>query len=404
MDYSAGVMSRTNPHETHAEPPKTLMRTPALFNKPFISASRGSFTSHLSHVDLFAGIGGFHVGIKAAAAEFGHGVSHMLASEIDFHCRATYERNYGHLPEGDVLDIQLRKYPKTADVLTAGFPCQPFSNSGRKLGLSDPRGQFFDVIREMILHFTPRVFILENVPGMTTNGGSPQRSTLTARDRLIGTTMQRLERELVKLDDYEVTWFETDSSWFGSPQIRRRVYIVGQRRDFGPLPSFEFQQSKSHSFWDIKEEFDNRDFEQLRLSETQTENILRTMKKRPPSNHLGMRRVGQAYLCEGGNVGQAYHARGKVPTLTKIWARFLPIYFPHGKAINHEVGDFEPNGWYGKGKIRRASIKEAMRLQGFPDSFRPHPRAAVAYEHAGNAVNAKVIYAITHRIFNSVLA
>lgn len=404
MDYSACVMPRTNPYGTHAEPLKTLMRTPALFNKPFISARRGSFTSHLSHVDLFAGIGGFHVGIKAAAAEFGHGVSHMLASEIDSHCRATYERNYGHLPEGDVLDIQLCKYPKTADVLTAGFPCQPFSNSGRKLGLSDPRGQFFDVIREMVLHFTPRVFILENVPGMTTNGGSPQRSILSAGNRLIGTTMQRLERELVKLDNYEVTWFETDSSWFGSPQVRRRVYIVGQRRDFGPLPSFEFQQSKSHSFWDIKEEFDNHDFEQFRLSETQTENILHTMKKRPPSNHLGMRRVGQAYLCEGGNVGQAYHARGKVPTLTKIWARFLPIYFPHGNAINHEVGNFEPNGWYGKGKIRRASVREAMRLQGFPDSFRPHPRAALAYEHAGNAVNAKVIYAITHRVFNSVLA
>lgn len=404
MDYSACVMPRTNPYETHAEPPKTLMRTPALFNKPFISARRGSFTSHLSHVDLFAGIGGFHVGIKAAAAEFGHGVSHMLASEIDSHCRATYERNYGYLPEGDVLDIQLRKYPKTADVLTAGFPCQPFSNSGRKLGLSDPRGQFFDVIRKMILHFTPRVFILENVPGMTTNGGSPQRSILSAGNRIIGTTMQRLERELVKLDDYEVTWFETDSSWFGSPQVRRRVYIVGQRRDFGPLPNFEFQQSKSHSFWDIKEEFDNHDFEQFRLSETQTENILQTMKRRPPSNHLGMRRVGQAYLCEGGNVGQAYHARGKVPTLTKIWARFLPIYFPHGNAINHEVGNFEPNGWYGKGKIRRASVREAMRLQGFPDSFRPHPRAALAYEHAGNAVNAKVVYAITHRVFNSVLA
>jgi len=147
-----------------------------------------------------------------------------------------------------------------------------------------------------------------------------------------------------------------------------------------------------------------RDFQELLLTETQTENIRRTMKKRPPSNHLGMRRVGQAYLCEGGNVGQAYHARGKVPTLTKIWARFLPVYFPHGNAVNHEIGDFEPNGWYGKGKIRRASVREVMRLQGFPDSFKPHPRAALAYEHAGNAVNAKVIYAIAHRVFNSVLA
>jgi DNA (cytosine-5)-methyltransferase 1 len=397
-------MSYLNSHETHDKPVTVLEPRPRFVNRPFISLPRDTFSTHLSHVDLFAGIGGFHAGIKSAAAEFGYGVSHALGSEVDPHCRATYERNYGHLPEGDVLNIQLRKFPKSADVLTAGFPCQPFSNSGRKLGLSDPRGQFFEVIREMILHFRPRVFILENVPGMTTSGGSPERSILADGDRLIGAAMQRLERELVKLDDYEVTWFQTDSSWFSSPQVRRRVYIVGLHRDFGPLPSFEFQQSKSHTFWDVKEDLGHRDFEQFRLTETQTENILRTMRKRPPSNHLGMRRVGQAYLCEGGNVGQAYHARGKVPTLTKIWARFLPIYFPHGNAIRHEVGDFEPNGLYGKGKIRRATVKEVMRLQGFPDSFKPHPRPGLAYEHAGNAVNAKVIYAITHRILSSILS
>jgi site-specific DNA-cytosine methylase len=216
--------------------------------------------------------------------------------------------------------------------------------------------------------------------------------------------MQKLERELLRLQEYEVTWFETDSSWFGSPQVRRRVYIVGQRKDLGPLPTFKFEKSKQHSFWDIKEHLNKSEFSQFRLTEAQTENILRTMKKRSPSNHLGMRRVGQAYRCEGGNVGQAYHARGKVPTLTKIWARFLPIYFPHGAAVDHEVGDFEPNGLYGKGKIRRATVREVMRLQGFPDSFRPHQRDSLAYEHAGNAVNAKVIYGIVHQLFSNGLA
>ena len=364
---------------------------------------RASFTTHLGHVDLFAGVGGFQVGITAAAAEFGYGLSHVLASEINDHCRDTYERNFGHRPKGDVLGIRLRDFPNQADVLTAGFPCQPFSNSGRKLGLSDPRGQFFDVIRDMILHFSPRCFILENVPGMMTNGGFLKPSILVPGSRLIGASMQKLEKQLLKLYDYEVTWFETDSSWFGSPQVRRRIYIVGQRKDFGCLPSFEFKKSRQHSFWDIKEILSTKDFERFALTEVQTENILRTMSERPPSNHLGMRRVGQAYLCEGGNVGQAYHALGKVPTLTKIWSRFLPIYFPHGSAIDHEVGDFEPNGWYGKGKIRRATVREVMRLQGFPDSFKPHLRDALAYEHAGNAVNAKVIYSIMHRLFDSVL-
>jgi len=381
-----------------------LTPSPVQWNRPTLQKLRQKAESHLGHVDLFAGVGGFHVGISAAAAEFGYSVSHVLASEIDDNCRDTYERNFGHRPAGDILGVQLRNYPRKADVLTAGFPCQPFSNSGRKLGLSDPRGQFFDVIREMIHYFSPRCFILENVPGMTTNGGTPKPSILVPGHRLIGASMQKLERELLRLHDYEVTWFETDSSWFGSPQVRRRVYIVGQRKDLGRLPSFEFKKSKQHSFWDIREHLSAKDFQTFSLSKTQTENILQTMKTKPPSNHLGMRRVGQAYLCEGGNVGQAYHARGKVPTLTKIWARFLPIYFPHGSAINHEVGDFEPNGWYGKGKIRRATVREVMRLQGFPDSFKPHHRDSIAYEHSGNAVNAKVIYAIVHRLLSSVLS
>ncbi len=390
-------------HSKSIEDALSLALPPTQWNRPTLRKLRTTTESHLKHVDLFAGIGGFHVGIAAAAAEFGYGVSHVLASEIDDNCRDTYERNFEHRPAGDILGVQLRHYPKVADVLTAGFPCQPFSNSGRKLGLSDPRGQFFDVIREMIHHFSPRCFILENVPGMTTNGGAPKPSILVPGHRPIGASMQKLERELLRLHDYEVTWFETDSSWFGSPQVRRRVYIVGQRKDFGHLPSFEFEKSKQHTFWDIKEHLSEKDFQRLALTKIQTENILRTMKKRPPSNHLGMRRVGQAYLCEGGNVGQAYHARGKVPTLTKIWARFLPIYFPHGSAVHHEVGDFEPNGWYGKGKIRRATVREVMRLQGFPDNFKPHHRDSLAYEHAGNAVNAKVIYGIVHRLFSNVL-
>ena len=126
---------------------------------------------------------------------------------------------------------------------------------------------------------------------------------------------------------------------------------------------------------------------------------------KPPSYKDGMRRIGNAYLCAGGNVGQGYHAHGMVPTLTKVWARFLPIYFPHGRENLPKSGlkEFEPNQYYGKGYLRRASVREVMRLQGFPDSFVPHISNRIAYEHAGNAVNAKIVREIADSIFSKIL-
>jgi site-specific DNA-cytosine methylase len=141
----------------------------------------------------------------------------------------------------------------------------------------------------------------------------------------------------------------------------------------------------------------------LELSANQEAN-LRSFMKEGPSYKDGMRRVGQAYLCKGGNVGQGYHAYGKVPTLTKVWARFLPIYFPHENEIlpDIEVRDFLPNSYYGKGYLRRASVREAMRLQGFPDSFVPHATDRIAYEHAGNAVNAKIVREIADNLLQYI--
>ena len=131
--------------------------------------------------------------------------------------------------------------------------------------------------------------------------------------------------------------------------------------------------------------------------------------KEAPSYTEGMRRVGQAYLCEGGNVGQAYHAYGMVPTLTKIWARFLPIYFPHQKEVELKRvpsvndRDFTPHfRYYGRGDLRRASVREVMKLQGFPPSFMPHENDRLAYEHAGNAVNAKVVREIAQHLLSLI--
>ena len=193
----------------------------------------------------------------------------------------------------------------------------------------------------------------------------------------------------MNLKDYTVKWLEVDSSSLGSPQVRKRVYIIGLHRDFSNELNLDFKAYQKQAFISIAEK---QVIESLELSDNQLRNIKSFMKS-APSYHDGMRRVGQAYLCAGGNVGQGYHAHGMVPTLTKVWARFLPIYFPHENEILPDIEErgFIPNNFYGKGYIRKASVREAMRLQGFPNSFTPHETDRIAYEHAGNAVNAKIV-------------
>jgi DNA (cytosine-5)-methyltransferase 1 len=368
--------------------------------KPFVEEENLVSRSKIKLVDLFAGIGGFHYGVAAAAAKINKGVKPLLVSEIEPSCQETYRLNHVCDVQGDINKITLRGITDTADVVTAGFPCQPFSNSGLKLGLSDPRGQFYFKIEEIIKKYDAKSFILENVSGIRFNGGGKYPSLLSTQPQLIGKSMKFLEENLAKLRNYHIKWQEIDSSQLGSPQVRKRVYIVGIHKDFTKELSLQFRTYKPNPFISI---VDDQIIEELELSENQEKN-LRSFMTNPPSFHDGMRRVGQAYLCAGGNVGQGYHAYGMVPTLTKVWARFLPIYFPHPKENLPRVSEreFKPNSFYGKGYFRRASVREVMRLQGFPDSFSPHAKDSLAYEHAGNAVNAKIVREIADNLLGYI--
>ena len=370
--------------------------------KAFVEDGLLNQKKNLEIVDLFAGIGGFHYGIAAAAARINKGVKTLLVSEIEKSCRETYAKNHKTEVLGDINLINLKDFGGTADIVTAGFPCQPFSNSGKKLGLSDPRGQFYFRIEEIIKHFESKSFILENVPGIRKNGGGEYLSKLSIGEQVIGETMHQLEKNLLKLRDYNVRWIEIDSSELGSPQVRKRVYIIGIHRDFLHNEEFHFvpKSYASNAFIKIAEK---RQIPELQMSPKQEKN-LRSFMNSAPSYKDGMRRVGKAYLCDGGNVGQGYHAHGMMPTLTKVWARFLPVYFPGPNELKPKIQlrDFEPDQFYGEGFFRRASVREAMRLQGFPDSFDPHERDRSAYEHAGNAVNAKIIREIAENLFRYI--
>lgn len=376
-------------------------------------------------VDLFAGIGGFHYGVKKAANKIGARVETLLVSEIDNSCREVYAKNFGCFVEGDIKKIDFKNYRSkhkikgSADILTAGFPCQPFSNSGLKLGLSDPRGKFLSKIVECVQEFKPRAFVLENVPGLKKNGGNLRNSKMSfPSSQKIGHAMQSLERKLkTELGKkYEVIWIDLDSSKFGSAQVRKRIYVIGIQKRILKMKKIKIEElAKSlvdtdrceKLIIDIADKSKNYD-PALGFKHNQATNLMRDIRRgKKPSYINGMRRVGKAYRCPGGNVGQGYHAYGKAPTLTKVWARFLPIYFPTTREVTpkpkHDDRDLRVGKSYGKGYFRRASVAEVMRLQGFKGDFKPHHVDRIAYEQAGNAVNALVVQTVADFLIRIII-
>ena len=185
-------------------------------------------------IDLFAGLGGFHLALR----ELGHEC--VFASEADETLRKLYKRNFGIESVGDIRQIEPSDIPEH-DILCAGFPCQPFSKAGRQDGLADLAlgGLYKDIIRVVAYH-EPRYLILENVPNFERHNG--------------GKTWEILEHHLRK-EGYDVRREKLSPHHFGIPQIRERIYIVGA---IGNLDGFNWPVPSQVGATSIREVLDQR--------------------------------------------------------------------------------------------------------------------------------------------------
>lgn len=195
-------------------------------------------TKPLRFIDLFAGIGGFHIGLEQT------GRAHcVFTSEWDEAARRTYEHNFKkscpELFEGngerfarDITKVNPKDIPDF-DILCGGFPCQPFSQAGHKLGFSDTRGTLFFNVEEIIRQKKPAAFFLENVRGLITHGGESRKIPG------VGKTMEVILEHLFGgidkggLGYYPPAgtpgYFYVKASDYGVPQHRPRVFIIGFR-------------------------------------------------------------------------------------------------------------------------------------------------------------------------------
>lgn len=189
----------------------------------------------LKFIDLFAGMGGFRLGFEQAAKEKGFEPKCVFSSEIKSYAIEVYKANFNEKSvSGDITKIPSENIPDF-DVLLGGFPCQAFSNAGKRQGFLDTRGTLFFEIERILRDKKPKAFILENVEGLV------KHDLLNKMDE-IGNTLTVILSSLDNLG-YTVSWKVLDASEFGIPQARKRIFIVGTQKNKVDLSNFD----KKHS-------------------------------------------------------------------------------------------------------------------------------------------------------------
>ena len=339
-----------------------------------------SFNAQFRFIDLFAGIGGVRLG-----AQQNGGVC-VFSSEFDSFAQDTYSHNHGEYPFGDITKIQESHIPDH-DILLAGFPCQPFSYSGRCEGFEDKtRGTlFFDVLR-ILEQKKPKFALLENVKGFKShNKGETMFIALKALDEA----------------GYHTYWTILNSYDYGVPQYRERWYCVAIRKDLD-MASFEFpnnrdRKTKLRDIINLKENDPSlslNTFEKERIkfhfkSYKEVERVQHDSSIYEPNTKKGKHGV-YSFLKSDGSL--RFHV-GDVAK-TQIQEAFYACMDTYAPTI---IANRVPKLWDIE---RKLSVKEALKLQGFPEEFDFKVSKAQSYKQLGNSVTVNVVYAIIEKITN----
>lgn len=378
-------------------------------------------------IDLFCGVGGFHQALNRLG---GHCV---FASDIDEHCRNIYEKNYGLRPHGDITKVDPKTIPDF-DILTGGFPCQSFSNSGKKGGFGDKRGQLYENILEIASEKKPSYMFLENVKHIKKidNG--------EVFKHIVG---------CIQNTGYHVETFELSPHQLGVPQQRERVIFVCIRNDLYDK-NIELDMTPPEGPIDVNKiiETDKEKTKKYKIS-AEHEEILTIWDEMVKEFEVGQS-MSPTILCNEFNSDYSVEEFAKLPQwkqdyITKnkpiyqkykiLWDTWYEKYKPklskreiyaklewqagpkkeNDSIFNHFI-QFRQSGIrvkkskyfptlvaivqtpiYAKER-RHITPRECARLQSFPDSFQLHESDQIAYKQFGNAVNVDVVHFVMSRV------
>ena len=333
----------------------------------------------MKFLDLFAGIGGFRLGMESAGHEC------VGFCEIDKFARASYQAIHDTKGELELHDIttvsdEFIRGIGRVDIICGGFPCQAFSIAGNRRGFEDTRGTLFFEIARFASILRPKYLFLENVKGLLNHEN--------------GITFETIISTLDELG-YNVEWQILNSKDFGVPQNRERVFVIGHlrgectRRVF-PLSSTSKQVDKHQklSTNTLTTRYPN--------SQGVGSYIIESESQRVSS-------IGNINSSGRGMNGEVYQADGLAPTLTTNKGEGQKIAIPVGKQIANTLLTGESQGVVEPDfRIRKLTPRECWRLQGFPDwAFDKAQKVnsnSQLYKQAGNSVTVNVIAAIAKEL------
>ncbi len=332
---------------------------------PFPPAKKPRFT----FIDLFAGIGGFRIAMQNLGGEC------VFSSEWDEQAQKTYYANYGEVPFGDITKESTKNFiPESFDVLCAGFPCQAFSLAGKRLGFAETRGTLFFDVAEILRRRQPKAIFLENVKGLAVHDGG----------KTLKVILNTLDEVGYVVPDPKIV----NAMFFGVPQHRERIYIVGFRKDLGiTKEDFQYPEQKEVTkHWiDVREE---TPVPAKYYLSTQYMTTLENHKARHASkgNGFGYEIIPDNGVANAIVVGGMGRERNLV--VDKRQKDLTPT--------THIKGTVNTDG------VRRMTPREWARLQGYPDEFRIVVADASAYKQFGNSVAVPAIQATASQLLNTL--
>jgi DNA (cytosine-5)-methyltransferase 1 len=307
--------------------------------------------------DLFAGIGGIKIGFEKA------GFKCIFANDFDKNCKITYDMNFAEEQKSLILE-DIAKIPSYLipdfEVLTGGFPCQPFSIAGYQKGFSDKgRGDLFFEIVRILKEKKPKAFLLENVKNLKTHNE--------------GETLQIIYNELQKIGYYVTDKVLNTMEYGNIPQNRERIYIVGFL-DQKAFNSFSFPEKikLTKTIHDcLESEVEDKYYyngkplyQKLKNAIVKKDTVYQWRRKYVRENKNGVCPTLTANMGMGGhNVPLVLNAKG----------------------------------------IRKLTPRECANFQGFPEDFRlPKIADSSLYKQIGNSVSIPVIERIAIKIKNAL--
>lgn len=306
-------------------------------------------------IDLFAGIGGFRIALEKAEGTC------VFSSEWDTNSQDVYLENFGEIPHGDITKINEKDIPEH-DILCAGFPCQAFSVSGKRLGFNDARGTLFFDIARIAKYHRPSVLFLENVKNLTMHDN--------------GKTLNAILKILNELK-YNVFHKVLRSSDFGVPQARERIYIIAFKKELGEI-NFTFPEpiSQTKVIADILESG---------VAENECYIVRPDMQIYGDQKAVdNPRRPLQIGKINNGGQGERIYS---------VYAAGATLSAYGGGAAS------KTSAYLIKKRVRKLTPRECARLQGFPETFKLSPHRNIAYKQFGDSVSIPVL----SKIFANIL-